>query len=96
MTNDNVEGGRRDSANGGGWTLDSWGALAGLAATVEEGLVRGGPGQVTTGVAVCRCSHRYVVGWTVGWNVSSPWWSSFSSLVLKWPDGRGGSWKGNR
>ena len=21
-------------------------------------------------------------------------WSSFSSLVLKWPDGRGGSWTG--
>ena len=61
---------------------------------MEEGLVRGGPGQVTTGVAVCRCSHRYVVGWTVGWKVSSPWWSSFSSLVLKWPGGRGGSWIG--
>ena len=26
-----MEGGRRDRANGGGWTLDSWGALAGLA-----------------------------------------------------------------
>ena len=51
---------------------------------LTPGLVRGGSVQVTTGVAVCMCSHRYVVGWTVGWKVSSPWWSS----ILPW------SWSG--